>query len=50
MQIHLEEELGQLKEMLFRMSDLSLEAIADAVESLKTQDLSLSKKVTKNDK
>ena len=34
MQIHLEEELGQLKEMLFRMSDLSLEAIADAVESL----------------
>ncbi|MBP9024375.1 MAG: phosphate signaling complex protein PhoU [Spirochaetes bacterium] len=50
MQIHLEEELNQLKEMLFRMSDLSLEAIADAVESLKSQDLSLSKKVTKNDK
>lgn len=50
MQKHLEEELNQLTEILFRMSDLALEAIAAGVESLKSQNIQTVKNVTKNDK
>ena len=50
MQKHLEHELVELRQLLFKMSDTTLDAMHLAVKSVRDLDTSLAKEVTKGDK
>ena len=49
MTTHFEQELEKIKAMIFRMADLAIEAIYNSVESLRTSDVELARKVLDND-
>jgi len=49
MPTHLEQELNDLLRKILEMADISIEAVTDAVQSLKTIDVKLAQKVIQKD-
>jgi phosphate transport system protein len=49
MSTHLEQELENIRRMIFQMADLSIEAIVKSVDSLKKRDLKLAEQIIHND-
>lgn len=50
MHTHLEKDLDNLKESMYKMLDLSTDALKESIDSLRTQDIDRAKQVIKNDK